>query len=134
MDECSQLYSRMAELLTLFSRHNPSLKAFLDTIDLASLRGSSENLSSDKHAGSADLVFEANLKDGGVTGLYVGIIAEHKSTNRDTERMAGIRSAKRGFRTIPNITTTSDFLSRWNSWMWDTPSTMLSAVRPPGLP
>ena len=75
--------SRMVELLTLFSRHNPSLKAFLDTIDLASLRGSSENLSSDKHAGSADLVFEANLKDGGVTGLYVGIIAEHKSTNRD---------------------------------------------------
>ena len=47
-------------------------------------------LSSDKHAGSADLVFEANLKDGGITGLYVGIIAEHKSTNRDTERMAGI--------------------------------------------
>lgn len=75
--------SRMVELLTLFSRHNPSLKAFLDTIDLASLRGSSENLSSDKHAGSADLVFEADLKDGGVTGLYVGIIAEHKSTNRD---------------------------------------------------
>ena len=98
--------------------------AFLATIDLASLRGSSENLSSDKHAGSADLVFEANLKEGGVTGLYVGIIAEHKSTNRDTERMAGIRSAKRGFRTIPNITTTSDFLSRWNSWMWNTPSTM----------
>ena len=75
--------SRMAELLTLFSRHNPSLKAFLDTIDLASLRGASENHSSDKHAGSADLVFEANLKDGGVAGLYVGIIAEHKSTNTD---------------------------------------------------
>ena len=35
--------SRMAELLTLFSRHNPSLKAFLDTIDLTSLRGASEN-------------------------------------------------------------------------------------------
>lgn len=75
--------SRMAELLTLFSRHNPSLMAFLDTIDLASLRGVSENLSSDKHTGSADLVFEANIKAGGVTGLYVGIIAEHKSTNRD---------------------------------------------------
>ncbi len=75
--------SRMAELLTLFSRHNPSLKAFLDTIDLASLRGASENHSSDKHTGSADLVFEANIKAGGVTGLYVGIIAEHKSTNRD---------------------------------------------------
>lgn len=75
--------SRMAELLTLFSRHNPSLKAFLDTIDLASLRGASENHSSDKHAGSADLVFEANLKDGGVTGLYVGIIAEHKSDKDD---------------------------------------------------
>ena len=75
--------SRMAELLTLFSRHNPSLKAFLDTIDLASLRGASENHSSDKHAGSADLVFEANLRDGGITGLYVGIVAEHKSTNKD---------------------------------------------------
>ena len=75
--------SRMAELLTLFSRHNPSLKAFLDTIDLASLRGASENLSSDKHTGSADLVFEANIKAGGVTGLYVGIVAEHKSTNKD---------------------------------------------------
>ncbi len=75
--------TRMAELLTLFSRHNPSLKAFLDTIDLASLRGASENHSSDKHTGSADLVFEANIKAGGVTGLYVGIIAEHKSTNRD---------------------------------------------------
>lgn len=74
---------RMAELLTLFSRHNSSLKAFLDTIDLTSLRGVSENYSSDKHAGSADLVFEADIKAGGVTGLYVGIIAEHKSTNRD---------------------------------------------------
>jgi hypothetical protein len=75
--------SRMAELLTLFSRHNSSLKAFLDTIDLASLRGASENHSSDKHAGSADLVFEANLKNGGVAGLYVGIIAEHKSDKDD---------------------------------------------------
>lgn len=55
----------------------------IDTIDLASLRGASENHSSDKHAGSADLVFEANLKDGGVTGLYVGIIAEHKSDKDD---------------------------------------------------
>ena len=69
----------MVELLTLFSRHNPSFKAFLDTIDLASLRGSSENLSSDKHAGSADLVFEANLKDGGITGLYVGILPLSRS-------------------------------------------------------
>ncbi|SHK67778.1 Rpn family recombination-promoting nuclease/putative transposase [Fibrobacter sp. UWB12] len=74
---------RMAELLTLFSRHNPTLKAFLETIDLKTLRGSKENFSSDKHTGSADLVFEANLKNGGVTGLYVGIIAEHKSTNKD---------------------------------------------------
>ena len=74
---------RMAELLTLFSRHNSSLKVFLDTIDLKTLRGSKENFSSDKHVGSADLVFEANIKAGGVTGLYVGIIAEHKSTNKD---------------------------------------------------
>lgn len=74
---------RMAELLTLFSRHNPTLKAFLDTIDLSSLRGARENHSTAKHTGSADLVFEANIKDGGVAGLYVGIIAEHKSTNKD---------------------------------------------------
>ncbi len=74
---------RMAELLTIFSRHNATLKAFLDTIDLASLRGAKENFSSDKHVGSADLVFEVNLKAGGITGLYVGIIAEHKSTNKD---------------------------------------------------
>lgn len=74
---------RMAELLTLFSRHNPTLKSFLDTIDLKTLRGTKENFSNDKHAGSADLVFEVNLKDGGVTGLYVGVIAEHKSTNKD---------------------------------------------------
>ena len=74
---------RMAELLTLFSRHNPTLKSFLDTIDLKTLRGAKENFSSDKHVGSADLVFEANLKDGSVAGLYVGIIAEHKSTNKD---------------------------------------------------
>jgi len=74
---------RMAELLTLFSRHNSSLKAFLDTIDLKTLRGTKENFSSDKHTGSADLVFEADIKAGGVTGLYVGIIAEHKSTNKD---------------------------------------------------
>ncbi|WP_295679076.1 Rpn family recombination-promoting nuclease/putative transposase [uncultured Fibrobacter sp.] len=75
--------TRMAELLTLFSRHNPTLKAFLDTIDLKSLRGARENFSTDKHTGSADLVFEANIKDGGVAGLYVGIIAEHKSTGKD---------------------------------------------------
>ena len=70
---------RMAELLKLFSRRNASLREFLDTIDLKTLRGTPENFSSDKHTGSADLVFEVNLKDGGVTGLYVGIIAEHKS-------------------------------------------------------
>ena len=70
---------RMSELLKLFSRRNESLKEFLNTIDLTTLRGTRENFSSDKHTGSADLVFEANLKDGGVTGLYVGIIAEHKS-------------------------------------------------------
>ena len=70
---------RMAELLKLFSRRNESLKEFLNTIDLTTLRGAQENFSSDKHTGSADLVFEANLKNGGVTGLYVGIIAEHKS-------------------------------------------------------
>ena len=74
---------RMAELLTLFSRHNPTLKAFLDTIDLGSLREARENHSTAKHTGSADLVFEANIKDGGVAGLYVGIIAEHKSTSKD---------------------------------------------------
>jgi hypothetical protein len=88
----------MAELLTLFSRHNPTLKAFLETIDLKTLRGSKENFSSDKHTGSADLVFEANLKNGGVTGLYVGIIAEHKSTNKDDVHF----------------------------WMWATLSTMLN--------
>lgn len=74
---------RMAELLKLFSRRNESLKEFLNTIDLTTLRGAHENFSSNKHTGSADLVFEANLKDGGVTGLYVGIIAEHKSTSKD---------------------------------------------------
>ena len=74
---------RMAELLKLFSRRNDSLKEFLSTIDLSTLRGARENFSSDKHTGSADLVFEANLKDGGITGLYVGIIAEHKSTSKD---------------------------------------------------
>lgn len=74
---------RMAELLKLFSRRNASLREFLDTIDLKTLRGTPENFSSDKHTGSADLVFEVNLKDGGVTGLYVGIIAEHKSTSKD---------------------------------------------------
>ena len=74
---------RMAELLTLFSRRNATLKAFLETIDLKTLRGAKENFSSDKHTGSADLVFEAKLKNGGVTGLYVGLIAEHKSTNKD---------------------------------------------------
>ena len=50
---------RMAELLTLFSRHNLSLKTFLDTIDLKTLRGTKENFSNDKHTDSADLVFEA---------------------------------------------------------------------------
>ena len=75
--------TRMADLLRLFSRHNPTLKAFLDTIDLSSLRGASENFSSDRHTGSADLVFEANIRDGGTANLYVGIIAEHKSTSRD---------------------------------------------------
>lgn len=80
---------RMAELLTLFSRHNPTLKAFLDTIDLGSLRGARENHSTAKHSGSADLVFEANIKDGGVAGLYVGIIAEHKS-KKDSEVMTQI--------------------------------------------
>jgi hypothetical protein len=60
---------RMAELLTLFSRHNPTLKSFLDTIDLKTLRGTKENFSSDKHAGSADLVFEADIKQGGTASL-----------------------------------------------------------------
>ena len=71
---------RMAELLTLFSRHNPTLKSFLDTIDLKTLRGTKENFSSDKHVGSADLVFEADIKQGGTAALYVGIVVEHKSS------------------------------------------------------
>jgi hypothetical protein len=71
---------RMAELLTLFSHHNPTLKSFLDTIDLKTLRGTKENFSSDKHAGSADLVFEADIKQGGTAALYVGIVVEHKSS------------------------------------------------------
>ena len=64
---------RMAELLTLFSRRNATLKAFLETIDLKTLRGSKENFSNDKHVGSADLVFEADIKQGGTAALYVGI-------------------------------------------------------------
>ncbi len=80
---------RMAELLTLFSRHNPTLKAFLDTIDLKTLRGANENFSSDKHVGYSDLVFEANIRDGGTAALYVGIIAEHKSSE-DSEVMKQI--------------------------------------------
>ena len=70
---------RMAELLKLYARHKPSLREFLDTIDLSTLRGSPENFSTAKHIGSADLVFEANIKTGGKAGLFVGIIAEHKS-------------------------------------------------------
>lgn len=70
---------RMAELLELYARRKPSLREFLNTIDLTTLRGSRENFSTDKHTGSADLVFEANLKVGGEAGLFVGIIAEHKS-------------------------------------------------------
>ena len=70
---------RMAELLELYARRKPSLREFLNTIDLSTLRGSRENFSTDKHTGSADLVFEANLKSGGKAGLFVGIIAEHKS-------------------------------------------------------
>jgi hypothetical protein len=71
---------RMAELLTLFSRRNATLKSFLDTIDLKTLRGAKENFSSDKHVGSADLVFEADIKQGGTAALYVGIVVEHKSS------------------------------------------------------
>ena len=75
---------RVAELLNLFAKRRPSLRAFLDTIDISSLRGVSENYSAAKHTGSADLVFEADIKGfGGKTGLYVGIVAEHKSTNKD---------------------------------------------------
>ena len=70
---------RMAELLKLYARHKPSLREFLDTIDLSTLQGSPENFSTAKHTGSADLVFEANIKTGGKAGLFVGIIAEHKS-------------------------------------------------------
>ena len=70
---------RMAELLELYARRKPSLREFLDTIDLSTLRGAPENFSTDKHTGSADLMFEAELKTGGEAGLFVGIIAEHKS-------------------------------------------------------
>ena len=80
---------RMAELLTLFSRRNATLKSFLDTIDLKTLRGTKENFSSDKHAGSADLVFEADIKQGGTAALYVGIVVEHKS-NEDKSVMKQI--------------------------------------------
>ena len=80
---------RMAELLTVFSRRNATLKTFLDTIDLSTLHGASENFSSDKHVGYSDLVFEAQIKDGGTAALYVGIIAEHKSS-KDSEVMMQI--------------------------------------------
>ena len=70
---------RMAELLELYARRKPSLREFLDTIDISTLRGAPENYSTSKHVGSADLVFEAQVKTGGKAGLFVGIIAEHKS-------------------------------------------------------
>ena len=76
---------RMAELLELYARRKPSLREFLDTINISTLRGVPENFSSDKHAGSTDLVFEADLKTGGKAGLFVGIIAEHKSDIDDAE-------------------------------------------------
>lgn len=52
---------RMAELLELYARRKPSLREFLDTIDLSTLRGAPENFSTDKHTGSADLMFEAEF-------------------------------------------------------------------------
>ena len=72
-----------------FADPEPTLKAFLDTIDLSTLHGASENFSSDKHVGYSDLVFEAQIKDGGTAALYVGIIAEHKSSE-DSEVMKQI--------------------------------------------
>ena len=75
---------RMTELLKLSAKKKPSLKAFLNTIDISTLRGAPENSSTAKHTSSADLVFEADIKgNGGKAGLYVGIITEHKSTNKD---------------------------------------------------
>ena len=70
---------RTAELLTIFSEKNESLKTFLETVDLSSLKGAPENFSMSKHVGSADLVFEARLKNGKTADLLVGLIAEHKS-------------------------------------------------------
>lgn len=70
---------RTAELLTIFSKNNESLKRFLETVDLSSLKGAPENFSMSKHTGSADLVFEARLKTGETADLLVGLIAEHKS-------------------------------------------------------
>ena len=77
---------RRAERLEHYARRKPSLREFLNTIDISTLRGSPENFSTDKHAGSADLVFEADLKAGGKAGLFVGIIAEHKSNIFNEEK------------------------------------------------
>lgn len=79
---------RMAELLELYARRKPSLREFLDTINISTLRGVPENFSSDKHAGSADLVFEADLKTGGKAGLFVGI--SHEQVAEVKKRLAAL--------------------------------------------
>ncbi len=71
---------RTATLLKLAGKKNPNLAAFLETVDLSSLKEIPEAWSDTVESGYADLSFTVGLnKNSGKVDLLVGILMEHKS-------------------------------------------------------
>ncbi len=71
---------RTATLLKLAGKKNPNLAAFLETVDLNSLKEIPEAWSDTVESGYADLSFTVGLKkNSGKVDLLVGILMEHKS-------------------------------------------------------
>lgn len=69
-----------AELLTVAAKKNPSLKNFLDIIDLGTLRPIPTEAPREGLLGAADLAFQVNLSNSTQQAdLLVGVVLEHKS-------------------------------------------------------
>lgn len=74
-----------AELLTVAAKMNPSLKSFLDIVNLKTLKAIPTIAPREGLLGAADLAFEINLNNSTQhADLLVGVVLEHKS-RKDTQ-------------------------------------------------
>jgi len=80
-----QAPERTASLLRVAAKKSPSLKEFIDAVNLDSLQEISGTFAESGETGAADLAFTVNLKSDSAKNaeLLVGLIEEHKGTSKN---------------------------------------------------